>query len=287
MATIFPPVSITPARLPGPVIIALPHSGTHYPDDSQQRSRLSALTLRRSEDAFLGQLLAFAPALGIPIIATPFARAYVDVNRGADELDPQLVGIFGQGHSISLRAAAGLGVVPRIVGSGVEIYAAPLSADVVQQRIAAVHAPYHAALAALIARTQAQHGLAVVLDFHSMPSGKWHGRPLANIVLGDQRGQSCGEIFTRAVEQGFIAQGLQVVRNDPYAGGYTTQHYGAPWHGVHVLQVEIDRGLYMDESRIESHAGLEALQMQMELVLTALMQLPVLQPQVQRPLAAE
>jgi N-formylglutamate amidohydrolase len=292
METIFPPVILRHSSIDTPVIIALPHSGSHYPQALRQLSRLSALTLRRSEDAYLDALLDFAPTLGITIIATPFARAYIDVNRCASDVDPLLIGKPRLHKSISDRAAAGLGVVPRVVGSGVEIYGQPLAPEIVPQRIAEVHAPYHAALAALIADTKARHGFAVVLDFHSMPSGKSHGRPLANIVLGDRRGQSCAAEMTGIIEDCFMVEHIGVMRNDPYAGGYTTECYGAPHAGVHVLQIEIDRSLYMDEAQVALHSGFAPLRSSVDHVLNQFMaQLPTLtaalEPSQPRPLAAE
>jgi N-formylglutamate amidohydrolase len=268
METIFPrpvplevsPVVITAAPRATPVIIALPHSGAHYPEELRASSRLSALTLRRSEDAFLGKLLGGAGALGITTIATPFARAFVDVNRDPADIDPVLIGAPAQVRGLSERAAAGLGVVPRIVGAGIDIYDCALTPAAVQQRIAAVHAPYHRALAQLLDQTCARHGYAVLLDVHSMPSGKVHGRPLANIVLGDRKGQSCALALRRCAQHSLEAQRLRVACNDPYAGGYTTEYYGAPQRSVHVLQIEIDRSLYMDETQMRPHAGFVDLQ---------------------------
>jgi N-formylglutamate amidohydrolase len=270
METIFPPVVVHPAAFDTPVIIALPHSGSHYPDRLRYQSRLSALSLRRSEDAYLGQLLDFASALGIAIVATPFARAYVDVNRGPAERDPQLVGAAPVA-GLSDRVNAGLGVVPRIVGAGLEIYAGPIPAAEVQMRIDAVHQPYHSALAALIAQTRARHGMALVLDFHSMPSGKFQGKPLANIVLGDRHGQSCDGVLTDRLEHYFAAEHLTVTRNAPYAGGYSTVHHGAPALAVHMIQIELDRSLYMDEARIEPHSGFALLRRQLLRVMDTLM----------------
>jgi N-formylglutamate amidohydrolase len=270
METIFSPVVVRPAVFDTPVIIALPHSGSHYPNRLQQLSRLSALALRRSEDAYLSELLEFASALGIATVATPFARAYVDVNRSPQERDPQLVGA-ALGPGLSHRVIAGLGVVPRIVGAGIDIYAGPIAAAEVQMRIDAVHQPYHAALAACIAHTRARHGLALVLDFHSMPSGKFQNKPLANVVLGDCHGQSCDAVLTDRLEQLFAAQQLKVARNAPYAGGYSTAHHGAPGFDVHMIQIELDRSLYMDEARIEPHGGFAPLRAQLLRVMGALM----------------
>jgi N-formylglutamate amidohydrolase len=286
METIFPPnglppVVITAAPFDTPVIMALPHSGTYYPDALLRASRLSALSLRRSEDAHLDSVLGFAPALGISIIATPYARAYVDMNRDPAERDPLLIGAAVPPQGLSDRVAAGLGVVPRVVGTGLDIYAMPLDADAVQQRITAVHEPYHQALRALIARTKARHGFAVLFDCHSMPSGTWQGKPLANIVLGDRQGRSCAAVLTASVEQRFAAQHLRTARNAPYAGGYTTAHHGAPIHGVHVLQIEMDRGLYMDEAKITLHQGYPMLRQAMAQAMTGWMAaLPGIMPQL-------
>ncbi len=281
METMFPPanqplhpvlpVSVTPARSLTPVIIALPHSGAHYPASLRASSQLSALTLRRSEDAYLGALLGDVGALGIAVVATPFARAFVDVNRDPADIDPVLIGASGLGRRVSERAAAGLGVVPRSVGSGVDIYSHTLTPETVAQRIAAVHVPYHQALTQLVDITRARHGYAVLLDVHSMPSGKVHGRPLANIVLGDCKGLSCAPALSDCAEQSLEAQRLRVARNDPYAGGYTTEYYGAPHRGVHVLQIEIDRSLYMDEAQVELHRGFAALQHSLHAALAQLM----------------
>jgi N-formylglutamate amidohydrolase len=270
METIFSPVVVRPAAFDTPVIIALPHSGSHYPDRLRHVSRLSALSLRRSEDAYLDELLDFASALGIATVATPFARAYVDVNRSPAERDPQLVGGVPLA-GLSDRVNAGLGVVPRIVGPGIEIYAGPISATEVQTRVDTVHKPYHATLATLIAQTRARHGVALVLDFHSMPSGKFLGKPLANIVLGDCHGQSCDGALTDCLEQHCAAQHLSVARNAPYAGGYSTAHHGAPAAGVHMIQIELDRSLYMDEARIEPHSGFAPLRAQLDQMMRALM----------------
>jgi N-formylglutamate amidohydrolase len=237
-----------------PVMIALPHSGSHYPDDLRLASTLSLRTLRRSEDAFLDQLYGWAPEMGMSLVSTPFARAYVDVNRDAADVDPQLTG--GDSSPASDRARAGLGVVPRIVGQGVEIYSAPVSRQAVTARIEAVHRPYHHCLQQELNRLRRQHGFALLLDCHSMPSAATMGRRMAPVVLGDLHGRSCDSRLTGWVEEALRQQGFVCARNDPYAGGYTTSHYGRPAEQLHVLQIELDRSLYMDELRIEPHAGL-------------------------------
>jgi N-formylglutamate amidohydrolase len=270
----------------------LPHSGSHYPERLRQLSRLSAHSLRRSEDAFLDGLLNFAGALGIAMVMTPFARAYVDLNRSPHELDPLLVGAPLPPGGLSDRTAAGLGVVPRSVGSGIDIYACTLDMCEVEQRISTVHTPYHDALAELIAATRRQHGFAVVLDFHSMPSGKWHGKALANIVLGDCHGRACGAALTEFLHDACREQNFNVARNAPYAGGYSTAFHGAPLLDVHMLQIEIDRSLYMDEARIVPHTGFAMLHASLAQVLGALMAaLPTLQHRLRTdwhaPLAAE
>lgn len=251
------PVIVRAAR--GPCIFALPHSGCHYPENLRAASRLSLRNLRRSEDAFLEQLYDWAPQLDSSLILTPFARAYIDVNRDPHEKDASLVGDIAEVAKSGERARAGLGVVPRIVGQGLDIYSGTISSSDVTQRIEQVHRPYHAALSQLIARSVSHHGFALLFDCHSMPSGRLLGRTVAPVVIGDRHGSSCAASLSHAAMAAFGAQGLRAVRNDPYAGGYTTCHYGRPDHGVHVLQIEIDRSLYMDEIGISAHGGLRPL----------------------------
>ena len=248
-----PFVLTAPDAQKSPFVFASPHSGRLYPASFLSRSRLTGLSLRRSEDAFVDELFAAAASIGAPLLAARFPRALLDVNRSPGELDASMFdGPLGMAlDAASPRVSAGLGVIPRIVRDGAEIYSGKLSPADAAERLALFYRPYHAALARLVESTRAQFGVAVLLDCHSMPSAA----AVPDIVLGDRYGLSATPAVTRAAESAFEAQGFRVVRNVPYAGGYTTQLHGRPARGLHALQVEVNRGLYLDEERIEASSG--------------------------------
>jgi N-formylglutamate amidohydrolase len=232
-----------------PFVFASPHSGRLYPESFLRRSRLSALNLRRSEDAYVDELFASAVDIGAPLIAARFPRAFLDVNRSAAEIDTAMFDgpLRLAVDSVSPRVSAGLGVIPRIVRDGAEIYRDKLSANEAESRLALFYQPYHAALDNLIAETQRRFGTALLLDCHSMPSAA----AVPDIILGDRYGLSAAPAVTRAVERAFEAQGFKVSRNVPYSGGFTTQRHGRPAVGIHALQIEINRALYLNEEAIE------------------------------------
>ena len=259
-----------------PLLVASPHSGRDYPADFVAASRLSLNALRRSEDSFVDELFAGAPALGIPLLQADFPRAFCDVNREPWELDPAMFrdALPSWCNTSSARVSAGFGTIARLVASGEPIYGNKLDFAEAEQRIRLCWKPYHAALAALIDATIAQHGVCLLIDAHSMPTltgptltGPIHSGPTSpcagsgaamahpsgprrqepDFVLGDAFGTSCAPAVTRCTERFLRDRGFRVRRNDPYAGGYVTRHYGRPTHRVHVIQVEIGRGLYMDE----------------------------------------
>ena len=213
------------------------------------RTRLSGVSLRRSEDAYVDQLFTEVTALGAPLIAARFPRAYLDVNRAPGEIDPQMfeAPLKLPVEQASSRVSAGLGVIPRVVRDGAEIYRGKLDPREAEERLSRLHRRYHAALASLVRETRAQFGAAVVIDCHSMPSAA--GAP--DIVLGDRYGTAASHLLLRRAEQAFQASCFSVGRNVPYAGGYTTHVYGEPGRGIHALQIEINRALYLDEERIE------------------------------------
>lgn len=245
---------LRPGAPAAPVVFASPHSGNVYPRDFVTATRLDVASLRSSEDAFIDELFTAAPELGMPLIKARFPRAYVDVNREPWELDP---GMFSDAlpdyvNHASPRASAGLGTIARIVANGAEIYASKLSFAEAKRRIETLYMPYHARLDALLSELRrAWHGNLLV-DCHSMPSTassaeRGSGRRRVDFVLGDCHGQSCTRSITDLVERSLRDMGYTVARNDPYAGGFTTRHYGRPDHARHALQIEINRGLYMDE----------------------------------------
>lgn len=261
---------LSPQKQTVPVIFASPHSGKKYSQAFITASRLSARQLRKSEDCFIDEVFSSTPEFGAPLVLAHFPRAYVDPNRSAFELDPKMFKgpLPDYVTTKSPRILAGLGTVPRVVANGEEIYRAKLDFGEIRDRIERHHVPYHRTLAALRDRTLERFGTALLIDCHSMPSSGDSGRshfssPLADIVLGDCHGRSCHPMITDAAEALCKQMGLTVARNKPYAGGYTTKHYGRPHKNVHTLQIEINRSLYMDERRIERTPGLVTLTRQM------------------------
>ncbi|MEZ5901042.1 MAG: N-formylglutamate amidohydrolase [Hyphomicrobiaceae bacterium] len=265
---------IRPERQTAAFVFSSPHSGRRYPADFLAASRLDAMSLRKSEDCFVDQLFSGMPALGAPLIAALFPRAYLDLNREPYELDPELVSdpLPSHANTQSVRVAGGLGTVARIVADGEEIYENRLPLTTVMARIERLYFPFHAALASLIEETQAQFGFAVLIDCHSMPStaAVAGGGARPDIVIGDRYGASCDPNFARAVRDSFLRAGYDVQMNRPYAGGYITEHHGKPTRGIHALQIEINRGLYLDERRLVASKGFSGLRADLETIFQGL-----------------
>jgi len=251
-----------PERRETSVVFASPHSGRDYPQDFLARSILNARQVRSSEDAYVDTLFGDAPLHGAPLLAATAPRAWLDLNRGADELDPALIrDVARAAHNP--RVASGLGVVPRVVSNGQTIYRGKIRLAEARARLRDVWHPYHDRLQALLEESRALYGEAILVDCHSMPHEAVESlargqRPAPQIVLGDRFGASCDGAVMAEVEAAFADAGLRVVRNAPFAGAYITQHYGRPSRGQHVVQIEIDRALYMDEATITPHSGFEA-----------------------------
>lgn len=248
-----------PAHPFSPVIFTSPHSGRDYSPDLMVGVRLPPLSLRRSEDCFVDELFDAAPDNGAPLLAATFPRAFCDVNREAWELDPAMFAdpLPDWVNTSSTRVSAGLGTIARVVASGETIYATKLPFKEAQRRIHTYWHPFHDQLGRLITDIKQRFGYCLVIDCHSMPSSGQGRRPI-DIVLGDLHGAACAPRVTRMVEGLLQAKGHVVRRNDPYAGGYITRHYGRPVDDVHVLQIEIARSLYMDEVRFERAEGFAA-----------------------------
>jgi N-formylglutamate amidohydrolase len=251
---------LAPAVHLGGVVVACPHSGRYYPPELLTATRLDRFTLRRSEDAFVDQLFGAAPTHGADLLMSVFARAYVDVNRGAEELDPLLIdGLVSTDlGKVSERVKAGLGVIPRTVGDGINIYRQPLDLAQVKQRLDEVHLPWHQALEARMANAVRRNGAALLLDCHSMP-GSASGDPPFDVILGDRFGSSCAPIIVNEAMAYLRAAGLKVSRNDPYAGGYSTMRHGRPHERHHALQIEINRSLYMVEGAMVPRSAFAAI----------------------------
>jgi N-formylglutamate amidohydrolase len=252
-----------PDELLTPVVVASPHSGRFYPPAFLSASVLDEAGVRSSEDAFMDLLVAAAPRLGAPLLVAEYPRAWLDLNRGPDELDPSVIeGVLRVTQTP--RISSGLGVIPRVVANGRAIYRGKITRAEAEARIAQVWRPYHAALEGLMTAAHSAFGEAVLLDFHSMPHEALDtvarpGRPRPQVVLGDRFGASAGTEILDALEDGFLREGLSVIRNAPFAGAFVTQHYGRPSRGWHAVQVEIDRALYMDERRLRPTEDFDSL----------------------------
>lgn len=274
-AELLPPFSVVGAECQRvPIIFNSPHSGRVYPSVFIEASRLSAQALRKSEDAYVEELLASAPEHGAVLMHAHFPRAYIDINREPYELDPLLFRgrLPDFVNSQSLRAVGGLGTIARIVNDKEEIYRGPLMLETAFVRIERLYKPYHAALRALLQSTHERFGTVFMLDCHSMPSQESERGGWPDFVLGDRFGASCAPEITQLVQTFLKNLGYRVHLNKPYAGGYITEHYGKPHNGIHVLQIEIDRSLYMNEDTFEKSASFPGLQWDLSRLTSLLVQ---------------
>lgn len=238
-----------------PFVFNSPHSGRNYPKSFLAQSRLDAHTIRRSEDHFVDELYASAPSIGAPLLLAHFPRAYLDVNREPYELDPRMFdgALPPHANTASLRVAGGLGTVPRIVAENLDIYPGRLPVQEAISRVEAIYKPYHACLRRLISRTHSRFGFCVLIDCHSMPgTTRLAGSSLRpDFIVGDRFGASASSALSDAAIGALEDLGFRVVRNKPYAGGFITEHYGRPRRGLHALQIEVNRALYIDEVTLQ------------------------------------
>ena len=254
---------MAPAVQTTPLVFVSAHSGSAYDPAFVAASRLDMLTLRRSEDSFVDELFADAPAYGAPLLRAHFPRVFLDPNREPWELDPAMFEdeLPSFVNTSSLRVAGGLGTIARVVTNGAEVYRTKLRFAEAERRVRTLYVPFHEAIQDMLAATMNRFGAALLIDCHSMPSvggpmDRDPGHERADIVLGDRYGTSCAKSVIDAAEHVLTRAGSRVARNDPYAGGFTTRNYGRPEAGVHALQIEIKRSLYMDEMRIQRSPGL-------------------------------
>lgn len=252
-----------PLQQTEPFVFNSPHSGRIYPELFLNMSRLDRLAIRRSEDHYVDELFANVVQMGAPMLAAQFPRAWLDVNREPYELDPRMFdGPLPPFANIgSMRVAGGLGTIPRLVAENMDIYRGRLSVEEGLSRIEQVYRPYHANLRRLIAQTHVQFGKAILIDCHSMPANVRvaGGSRRPDIIIGDRYGASAAHDLSRAAVSFLSGLGYHVVRNKPYAGGFITEHYGRPGRGLHALQIEINRGLYVNEATLEKKTGFDLL----------------------------
>lgn len=238
---------VRPAGIPGPVIVEVPHAGLAIPEQVADELFAPKDALMRDADPWVDALFDQAPSVGATLLCARVSRYVVDLNRSATDVDPLAVVNAGSPHP-----AGGRGVIWRIATDGAPVLRRPLSAERYQRRLALFYEPYHAQLRALLDETVARHGYAILLAGHSMPSvGRdVRGGPIltrADVVPGTLGRSSAAPSVIDAVDRHFRSLGLSVAHDTPYRGGHTTAYYGRPASGVHAVQLELSRALYMDE----------------------------------------
>lgn len=283
---------IRPERLTSPFVLNSPHSGSVYPASFMEQSNLGHLRIRKSEDYKVDELVFGGTGYGIPMLRANFPRAFLDVNREPYELDQAMFAEELPGHvnTKSLRVSSGLGTIAKIVAEGENIYAVKLSLEDGLGRVENIYKPYHAALRRLLAEAHVTMGCSVLLDCHSMPSNSTlvlKNERRADFILGDRFGSSCAPVITHYAKQILQQMGYAVEINKPYAGGFITEHYGRPENGLHALQIEINRALYMDEVRIAKSANFENFALDMKVLFKQLIGLDLGDLRGTVPLAAE
>ena len=250
-----------PAEPRVPFVFNSPHSGDDYPAAFRKLSRLDAAMLRRSEDVGVQALFGGVVPLGAPLLSARFPRAWLDVNREPYELDPRMFTGTVPPHANvrSVRVAGGLGTIPRLVAEGRDIYRTRIPVADALERVERVYKPYHAALRGLLDGVHATFGKVVLVDCHSMPSAAGENADRPDMVVGDRFGTAAARVLSDLAVELLRELGYRVSRNKPYAGGFITEHYGRPARGHHAIQLEINRGLYLDEARYLPTAGFAAL----------------------------
>ena len=247
-----------------PFVFNSPHSGRSYPQSFLDQSRLDAVSIRRSEDHYVDELFQNATFLGAPMLLAHFPRAFLDVNREPYELDPRMFegSLPPYANVSSMRVAGGLGTVPRVVAENMEIYRHRFPVEEALDRVENVYKPYHACLRRLVVRTHVAFGFAVLIDCHSMPGNiRVAGSGMRpDFIIGDRYGTSASGELSRVAMRLLEDMGFSVVRNKPYAGGFITEHYGRPAKGLHALQIEVNRGLYVDETTLAKRPDFAVLQ---------------------------
>lgn len=255
-------IAVNRQAMSGPVIVSVPHAGRIYPAEILEAARVDRAALERLEDSWCDQIAARAGDAGATIVAALWARAVADCNRGEGQMAPGEVEptLRAQFAAPGRKERAGLGVVPTRLADCGPLWKQPIDRDALEWRLDRLHRPYHAALAAEIASVRARFGFAILIDLHSMPAippgQPGHG---ARIVIGDWFGATANEALVDVVMQSAAALREQVLRNQPYAGGHIVRTHGRPAHGVHAIQIEIDRSLYLTAERLPDAARVACL----------------------------
>jgi N-formylglutamate deformylase len=275
----FPLLERPPGPLATPVVVSSPHSGRVIPADEVHLYEIAPERLAHDGDLYVDELYRDCPSqLGVPLLCTPYSRFLVDLNRLPDDLSPRSVA--GSSYQIAPGYYRDRGVVWAVTTRGERIYRRPLTSGEFELRMQRYFRPYHEALGALLAEARAQFGFAILLDAHSMPSEARtlhtdRGATRSDIVPGDLFGKSCDPALTHAVCDFFRTEGFEVAPNTPYMGGGITRRFADPARGIHAIQLEINRRLYMNEDNLERLPELKHLRRIITRFVAQLTQLPL------------
>lgn len=259
-----------------PVVLDSPHSGEDYPADFDHAAPRAIV--RQAEDTHVARLWRGALAHGASLVEATFPRAWIDPNRGLEDVDPALFApdVRWPGPVATTRKTElGIGLVWRLAHGGVPMYARSLTVDEVERRIATCWRPYHDAVEAALDERHRAFGAVWHVNCHSMPAvgdaiSDDPGRERADVVLGDRDGTTCEGAFTRLCADAFASMGYSVAINDPYKGVELVRRHGRPAEGRHSLQIELKRTLYMDETTFEPNAGYARLERDLARVAAAI-----------------
>lgn len=242
-----------------PILISVPHAGREYPAQMQQYLRITPAELQRLEDRYVDRLVAPAIALGFPAIIAHRARAWMDLNRGEDELDQEMIiqGFDTRKLAGSAKMRGGLGLVPRRLMHSGDIWLRPFDALDIEQRLRSFHRPYHQQLERSLLQIRDRFGIALLIDIHSMPPLKHLSGMRPQIVIGDRFGQSAASLYSEMLLQRLKQIGLPAALNHPYPGDYILRRHGQVRKNIHAIQIEVDRSLYLDSELREPAPGLQ------------------------------
>jgi N-formylglutamate deformylase len=263
----------------GPLVLDSPHSGTWYPPDFGYSCALA--DLRQAEDTHVEKLWSFAASMDQSFLQAHFARSYLDLNRDPGDVDPTLIdGAWPHTVQAGDKVRRGMGLVWQRTLAGTPVYGRRLTAQEVARRTALCWEPYHAALAGAIAQAKARHGYCIHLNCHSMPSDRalyeadFPGWEPTDFVVGDRRGSTAAPALTAWIAAFLRERGWRVDVNYPYQGVELLRRHAAPDHGIHSIQLEVSRKLYMDERTLELHSGAQAVQDTLRALTKELLELP-------------
>lgn len=233
-----------------PLVVDVPHAGEWIPDDVRDEMVIGTKQLRRDLDLYVDRIWESAPDYGATLMVSNVSRYVVDLNRAADDVSPETV--EGGKRIDEDGYYQDRGVVWRQTTGKTPVMDEPMSKKAFKERLDRFYHPYHEQLREEIDRIRSEFGYCVLIDAHSMPSRgrKGHtdpGQKRAEIVPGDVNGESCDRTVRWMIEEHYRDAGFSVRSNEPYRGGWITRHYGQPKQGVHAIQIEVRRDLYMNE----------------------------------------